>query len=282
MARAAARTDGAGPAAAPTSHGPVAQLLIAWSPLSLVLLAYALAGWVSAPVVLGPASQPNRLGIAAHVTGPAQVDRALGGVVPTVWLQQRLASGSAQWYDTLGAIVYATHFVAFPLLTAVVWFAMRPRFRSWIAAVVAFTTIGTAGYVLYPAAPPWLASEQGEIGPVSRLTERGWELVHLDWVGHVTALGQSDSNPVAAMPSLHAGAAMLVSLFLWPVVGRRVRVALTAYVLAMAWTLVYTGEHYVVDVVAGWLVAAAALVTARALGRRGAPVPQPESACRSG
>ena len=58
------------------------------------------------------------------------------------------------------------------------------------------------------------------------------------------------------MPSLHAGAALLVALFLWPSVSRVVRAALVAYAVAMALTLVYTGEHYVVDILAGWAVAA--------------------------
>ena len=61
---------------------------------------------------------------------------------------------------------------------------------------------------------------------------------------------------------------MLVALFLWPSVSRSVRVALAAYAVAMALTLVHTGEHYVVDVLAGWAVAALAVVVARAVALR--------------
>jgi membrane-associated phospholipid phosphatase len=61
------------------------------------------------------------------------------------------------------------------------------------------------------------------------------------------------------MPSLHAGAALLVALFFWPSVDVLRRVALLAYAVAMAVTLVYTGEHYVVDVAAGWGVAGCAV-----------------------
>ena len=66
------------------------------------------------------------------------------------------------------------------------------------------------------------------------------------------------------MPSLHAGAALLVALFLWPSVSRIARAALVTYAVAMALTLVYTGEHYVVDVLAGWAVAALAILVATA------------------
>ena len=48
---------------------------------------------------------------------------------------------------------------------------------------------------------------------------------------------------------------MLVALFLWPLANALSRVALVGYVVLMALALVYTGEHYVVDVAAGWLTA---------------------------
>jgi membrane-associated phospholipid phosphatase len=93
---------------------------------------------------------------------------------------------------------------------------------------------------------------------VHRISSPGWDYLHLDVVGRLVASGQHGSNPVAAMPSLHAGSAMLVALFLWPMANRVWRAVLAGYVLLMALALVYTGEHYVVDVVAGWLTAGAA------------------------
>lgn len=253
-----------------TRHGPIAQLLIAWSPLSLILVAYAVAHWLSAPLGVGDGADGNRLGFALHVAGPADADRTFFGVVPTVWLQERLVDGSTHWYDAAAALVYITHFVAIPLLTAVVWFRFRDRFKAWIVAVLAFTSIGVSGYVVYPAAPPWLAADLGEVGAVQRISTWGWDHLHLEAIGRLTELGQAGSNPIAAMPSLHAGSALLVALFLWPSVASWWRAGLVGYAVAMAVTLVYTGEHYVVDVVAGWAVAALAVgvgVAARRLGR---------------
>ena len=250
-------------------HGPVAQLLIAWSPLSVILVAYAAAGWVSAPLqAANRGAGTNRLGFGLHVDGPAWVDRVVFGAVPSVWLQERLVDGSAHWYDAAAALVYITHFIAIPLVTAVVWFCLRDRFAAWLAAVCTFTVIGIGVYVAYPAAPPWLASDWGRIGTVNRVTSPGWDYLHLSWVGDLVVSGQEGSNPVAAMPSLHAGAAMLVALFLWPLVRTLWRAALVGYVVLMALALVYTGEHYVVDVVAGWLTAGLAVAVAAAVRRR--------------
>jgi membrane-associated phospholipid phosphatase len=246
----------------------VAQLLIALAPLSLILVAYAAAQWVNAPLASRPhGAATNRLGIGLHVAGPAHVDGGVFGAVPSVWLQQRLVDGSAHWYDAAAALVYVTHFVSLPLLTAVTWFCLRDRFTAWIVAVLTFTTLGVGVYVVFPAAPPWLASSRGVIGTVHRISSPGWDYLHLPLVGRLIVAGQSGSNPVAAMPSLHAGSALLVALFLWPLATRLWRAVLVGYVLLMAVALVYMGEHYVVDVVAGWLTAGVA-VGAGAAARR--------------
>lgn len=246
-------------------HGPIAQLLIAWAPLSAVLVCYAAAQWINSPLGTGHRGGTNRLGLALHVDGPARVDGDVFGAVPSVWLQRHLVDGSAQWYDGAAALVYSTHFVAIPVVTGVVWFCLRDRFTAWITAVLSMTTLGAVGYVGYPAAPPWLASDEGRIGTVSRISSLGWDYLHLDLVARLTTVGQGGSDPVAAMPSLHAGSSLLVALFFWPLASTGWRAALVAYVLLMAGTLVYTGEHYVVDVVVGWLTAAVAIAAGAAV-----------------
>jgi membrane-associated phospholipid phosphatase len=260
-----------------TRHGPVAQLLLAWAPLGLVLLAYAVAEWIDAPLV-PDAGSSNRIGSGLHVGSPALVDRALFGGVPSVWLQERLVDGSAHWYDAVAALVYATHFVSVPLLTAVVWFVFRDRFAAWLTTVLTFTALGVAVYVVYPAAPPWLASDRGVIGTVDRISSPGWDYLGLHAIGRLTVAGQEGSNPVAAMPSLHAGCALLVALFLWPLASRSWRLVLAAYVMLMALALVYSGEHYVVDVLAGWATAGAAAAVGSQSGgwqgRSGAMTPR--------
>jgi len=66
--------------------------------------------------------------------------------------------------------------------------------------------------------------------------------------------GQQWANPTAAIPSLHAAFALFVVVFFW----RRMpnswwRGLSLTFPLAMGLTLVYFGEHYVTDIVAGWL-----------------------------
>ena len=83
-------------------------------------------------------------------------------------------------------------------------------------------------------------------------------------------------NQEAAIPSLHAAYPLLLLLFFWGA-GWWARVGLGAYVLAMAFALVYTGEHYVADVVIGWLYAGG-VVAGVAWARRRPAARPPQSA----
>lgn len=243
----------------------VAQLLVAWLPLGFLLLAYAAAQLINLPIGdhLVPGRR-NALGFGLHVGEPATLDRAVFGALPTAWLQQHLhPDGATHWYDAVLGVVYISHFVVIPVVTAFLWFRVRARFRPWIIGVLAMTVAGTVTYVVYPMAPPWLADRLGLIDGVQRISGIGWEYLHLGAVGKLLSGSQGASNPVAAMPSLHAAGAALVLLFCWPTAGIRRRVVLVGYALSMGFVLVYTGEHYVADVVAGWLAAAFGILICR-------------------
>lgn len=67
-----------------------------------------------------------------------------------------------------------------------------------------------------------------------------------------------DGHLVVAVPSLYAAFALLVSVTLWRRLPSWWRPVLVAYPLMMAFTIVYGGEHYVVDVLWGWAYVALA------------------------
>ena len=62
------------------------------------------------------------------------------------------------------------------------------------------------------------------------------------------------ANPVAALPSLHAAWPFMLLLLLWPVAGRY-RWLLVGYNAVMIFVLVYGAEHYVSDILLGWVYA---------------------------
>jgi membrane-associated phospholipid phosphatase len=133
---------------------------------------------------------------------------------------------------------------------------MRNR-GSWIQYVRRFSlTIGIAVFcfIVFPAAPPWMIAEKGYLSSVSRITGRGWWELHLKTVSKTLDRGAAVLNPVAAMPSLHAGLSLLAALWFARNARRWVRIVVLLYPVAMLTALVYFGEHFIIDGLMGWLV----------------------------
>ncbi|SDT49866.1 phosphatase PAP2 family protein [Jiangella sp. DSM 45060] len=208
----------------------------------------------------------DTLGMPLQVSGVVDIERWLfGGTIPTLWLQEQLFEPTVRWWDVGAALVYFSHFVVPWVLAAAFYMWSRPLWVSYIRRVLLLTYTGLLTYVLLPAAPPWYASARtGDIAePVYRLVGRGWNELGLRSAQAWLSDAQGGANEVAALPSLHAGFSMLVAVTLWPLAKRWwLKVPIVAYPLAMAFTLVYGGEHYVVDVLLGWLYVAAIMVGA--------------------
>lgn len=271
-----------GLAAASIGRRALWTVVVDWLPFALVLLAYDYLRGLS-----------DTLGMPTWWTPQLDVDKFLfGGTEPTIWLQEHFKYGHARWWDVVVTLTYVSFFVL-PYLTAgVYWLRSRAEFRRWAARFVALSFLGFGLFALIPAAPPWAAArcsgaqvadhpanppcmgldqkyvpDGGLLGPLShprpgaapyfeRLSGYGWNKLHLGIAQTLLDKGQGTVDLVAAVPSLHAGGTLLFAIFIW----RRVRVwwraVLVAYVVLMAVSLAYAGEHYLSDVLAGWLAAA--------------------------
>lgn len=230
-----------------------------WLPFYLILVAYdLLRGYVGANPLFPPYFLPQ-----------IDADRLLfGGSVPTVWLQERLYQvGALPWYDVVSWAIYMTHYFAVFVAAAYLWRVSRLRFLEFRAMVITLSIAAFATYALVPAAPPWMANDQHLIGEVARIPGSVWAELGIAPAASIWDKGTSLYNPVAALPSLHAACPMLLLCFFWRS-GVVVRGLAAAYVLAMGWTLVYGGEHYVFDVLLGWAYAVAVYLSVRWIRRR--------------
>jgi hypothetical protein len=221
------------------------SVVFEWLPLALVLAAYDL--------LRGHA---DGLLFSAWYRPQLEADAFLfGGTVPTVWLQDRLWHGlsDVHWYDYATWAVYMSYFVATYLLAGYLWFFARARFRQYVGSVVLLAGMAFTTFALFPAAPPWLASREGELESTTRMI--GPISGHIPFLSFsfegLYERGAEYSNPVAAVPSLHAAYTLLFTLFLWRL-ARWARPLLALYPLAMAFALVYAAEHYVSDILLGW------------------------------
>ncbi len=205
---------------------------------------------------------------AVHYLPQLDADRWLfGGWTPSVWLQHHLWHGHVMFYDVVVWCVYLTHFFATPVLAAILWKFDRSRFRVFAVFVATLSFMGLATYALFPAAPPWMAAQAHLTGPITRIVPVVMASVGTKSAGSLFEHGYAYANNVAAVPSLHTAFALLIAITLWPVVPRALRPLVAIYPLAMGFTLVYTGEHYVFDVVLGWVYTVVAVLAGRAIMR---------------
>jgi len=193
---------------------------------------------------------------------PLQVDALVrseeflfAGHLPTVWLQEHLLGTKTAWWEVVLAVTYVSHFAVSFVLLGVLYARSR---RRWLAYLRRFVTLNVAGmitYIVVPAAPPWWASDHGNVEEtIGRTLNRGWDAVGLRTIGNFIRQGQGGANDVAALPSLHAGYACMVAIVLWSG-ARASRPVLAAYPLLMGFALVIGGEHYVVDLILGAIYA---------------------------
>jgi PAP2 superfamily len=206
---------------------------------------------------------------APHVTPLIDADRAMfGGQVPTSWLQEHLyRPGRVQWWEVAVSLVYFSHFLTVPTVAVVLWLRDRAQWGRYMRRWFTLSLAGLVTYFLYPAAPPWWAArpEHGSLIRATRISTNGWDAIGLHGAGNtLNALQVEASNPVAAMPSLHTAYALMAVAFFLPAVRRRWWPLLLAYPLAMTFTLVYSGEHYVIDVLVGWAYVGATFLVAGA------------------
>ncbi|WP_051712828.1 phosphatase PAP2 family protein [Spirillospora albida] len=191
-----------------------------------------------------------------HYTAMIEFDRWLtGGRLPTEWLQEHLWRGGDQWYDFYFYLLYTFHFVA-PLLLATVLWKKRPAlYWPFVICFVGLSMAAFLTYLLYPAAPPWMAAQDGYIEPIHRVTGNVWSA--MGGGAYDSFYRQLSPNAVAAVPSLHSAYPLLIAVFAAKAFGWRWSWPLLVYPVSIWIGVVYFGEHYVVDVLLGVLYALA-------------------------
>jgi membrane-associated phospholipid phosphatase len=227
----------------------ILRLVVDWLPIVAVLAVY--------DFTRGAA---DSVGIGVHSAPMIDFDRfVFVGQTPSEWLQAHLYDADAvHWYDVAFTLVYTSYFIVPFALAGILWARDRLAFLRFARRLVSLAAAGLATYVLFPAAPPWMAAERGLLSGVQRTTARGWEVLDVG-TAELFSHGQAGVNDVAAVPSLHSAFAALVAFFLWPRLRPALRPLLLLYPLAMGLTLMATGEHYFFDVVLGWLYAGAVM-----------------------
>jgi membrane-associated phospholipid phosphatase len=206
-----------------------------------------------------PHDDPGRLEARVRIDYPVDVDRVLGlGLTPTQRLQHQFAQpGSINGFER---VLVWCHWMWFLVPHASVGYVLLrdpDRAPSAAARMYAVFDIGAVFYWAIPTAPPWYAAEQGRMADrrVARvrrmMIEYGEEFWGDRWKALYDVFG---GNPLAAMPSLHF-ATSLMAAHLLSEVGPVAGAVGWTYAGILGLALVYLGEHYAVDLIAGAVLA---------------------------
>ena len=182
------------------------------------------------------------------------------------------------WLANLVALQYATlHFIVTPVVLIWLLFRRKQYYRQVSGVLVLTTGLALIGFYWLPTAPPRLLKGEGFVDVMAQTASWGW------WPESGAPGSDAISNQFAAMPSLHCAWASWCGVTLFFLAKWKwLRILGLIYPFTTYFVVMGSGNHYILDVIAGvWLLAVAALIIyAPTLTRwwRNRAVRRPESA----
>jgi hypothetical protein len=141
-----------------------------------------------------------------------------------------------------------------PALVAItLWLHVRHRaaYTTMRNALLASGALGLVVYALYPSAPPWIG---GGGGFTDTVAEGSFASV---------ARPPGIANHLGAIPSFHVGWVILAAVVVFRVASSRTRrVLCVVYPVLMAYAVISTGNHWLLDIPAGAALAGVGLLVA--------------------
>lgn len=180
------------------------------------------------------------------------------GTLPTTRLQELWWDGSVNWYDFYFYFLYTLHFLVPVIMGLLLWRYRPTLYWPFVWTLVGASFVAFFIYIAFPAAPPWLAHEQGYVtGNLHRISSDVWWAMGVQNFSEVYK--NISPNAVAAVPSLHSAYPLIATLFIGFAFGFRKTWYMWLYPISMWIGVVYLGEHYVFDVVAAVVLVAAVI-----------------------
>ncbi len=200
---------------------------------------------------------PNYLVNAVHIAQPYEIEKGLFGIYYHGVLQtpnEFFALTHTVFLDLLTGIFYL-NWVPLPLMFAFYFFATGKKELFFGFALVFFITnlIGFVIYYLYPAAPPWYYAVHGNQFIADTMGSRAG-FIHFDELVGVDVfknIYDKNANVFAAVPSLHSSYPVILLYYASKLKKPWVTICLSVFTLGIWFSAVYSGHHYIIDVILG-------------------------------
>jgi len=184
-------------------------------------------------------------------------DRALFGEIPTIILQDWLWSGAANWFDALLYGNYMLHFVVPWALAIIIWKKRDEYYWRYMTSIIVLSYMGFITFLIIPSSPPWLASNEGYLPELADIVGSVWSKLSLTSTPEQIQI-KIAPNPVAAVPSLHAGYATLIVIYSISVFKSKLKYISLLYFAGIIFGSMYLTQHYFIDLIIGIFYAVAA------------------------
>jgi len=227
------------------------QFIKDWAPFLVLFFAYeAMRGFAA------------KTGFAPHdLSG---LERLLfAGNLPTMVLQQNFYDPHAvRPQDVVALVLYFMHFPLPIVVGFIFWTRSREHYWRFISALLLMSFLAFLTYLFYPSVPPRLQFPD-QVHWVTDETVK--KLFNNYYISPIYS--HLNPNQFAAFPSLHAAFPLLAASYAWNRY-RALSIGLAIWTAGVWTAIVYLGEHYFVDALAGLIYAAvAALLVEVGAGR---------------
>jgi len=212
--------------------------------------------------------QPSLLNRVA-VEYPYQIEQwafgwLAGGDVPAhearAWLASQAAPRISQIVMWLAQAVYFSHLFLVPILFVWLWTRGRQskeahsQFTHYMRAFAYLNFLAILVYLLLPVAPPWWISAHGFAQPTIELVSQTTMAAGMDGT-LVQGMIKTAPQWFAAVPSLHGAYPVLLLLLCLSSRSRLKILAIATYGMSMWAATVVLNQHYIIDLIAGALLA---------------------------
>ena len=172
-------------------------------------------------------------------------------------LSEVIALRQSTLLDLIAGASYVLFLVEVFGVAAAMFFRARPKMLAISLGFLLLNLTGWLVWLAYPAAPPWYVDLYGKGPAVLDAASNPAGLLRLDaliGVPIAKTFYSGSANVFGAMPSLHVGYAVLVAWVVFPLRGAW-RTFTLLFALSIAFSAVYLRHHYILDVLAGALLA---------------------------
>lgn len=172
-------------------------------------------------------------------------------------LSEVVSRHTSPWLDVVAGATYFLFLIEVVGVASYLFFRARPKALELSLGFLLVNLLGWGIWFVFPAAPPWYVDQYGTGPVVLDVVSSPAGLARVDaWLGLPLAATfySKSANVFGALPSLHVTYATLVALVVAPL-GGKARWATIAFAISMAFSAVYLRHHYILDVVAGGVLA---------------------------